>query len=393
MLAPSTPLAYPPTRPTTPYLASVSLVQPDVAAQASPGTTHCLLVDDDPLVRRTLARVLQSQGMATVEVESAPQALEWLEREGPVPLLITDIYMPEMDGIELLRRVRRSWPDMAVLVITGVAEVGTAVECLQQGALDYLAKPVQLEEVRARIHNALERHRLALENRYLQQSYQERLESQLRDLVRRNKEMFLGQIQMAVRMLEKKDVYTRGHSDRVAVYAVKTAVQMGYTGEMLDQIRLGGELHDIGKIGTRDEVLNKPGPLTPDEFEEIKKHVVEGEEILEPLRRDHPLVLDIVRSHHERIDGTGFPDRLSGDMIPVVARMVAVADAFDAMTTSRAYRPSRSPGEAIDELERCAGTHFDPPVVSAFQRAFPDLERLPIVTREPPPSDARQGEA
>jgi putative nucleotidyltransferase with HDIG domain len=335
-------------------------------------------VDDDPLVRRTLARVLQSQGMSTVELDSASSAIEWLEREGPVPLVITDIYMPGMDGIELLRRVRRAWPDSAVLVITGVAEVGTAVECLQQGALDYLAKPVQLEEVRARIHNALERHRLTLENRYLQRSYQERLEAQLRELVRRNKEMFLGQIHMAVRMLEKKDIYTRGHSNRVAVYAVKTAVQMGYTGEILDQIRLGGELHDIGKIGTRDEVLNKPGPLTPDEFEEIKKHVVEGEEILEPLRREHPLVLDIVRSHHERIDGTGFPDRLTGPSIPVVARLVAVADAFDAMTTSRAYRPSRTPGEALDELERCAGTHFDAPVVSAFQRAFPDVERLPI---------------
>ena len=356
----------------------MSLVQPDVAATASRGAVHCLLVDDDPLVRRTLARVLQSQGMSTVEVESASGALEWLEREGPVPLLITDIYMPGMDGIELLRRVRRTWPDTAVLVITGVAEVGTAVECLQQGALDYLAKPVQLDEVRARIHNALERHRLTLENRYLQQSYQERLEAQLRELVRRNKEMFLGQIQMAVRMLEKKDVYTRGHSNRVAVYAVKTAVQMGYTGEILDQIRLGGELHDIGKIGTRDDVLNKPGPLTPDEFEEIKKHVVEGEEILEPLRREHPLVLDIVRSHHERIDGTGFPDRLSGPSIPIVARLVSVADAFDAMTTSRAYRPSRTPGEALDELERCAGTHFDAPIVSAFQRAFPDMERLPI---------------
>ena len=356
----------------------MSLVHPEVAEKTSRGAVHCLLVDDDPLVRRTLARVLQSQGMSTVEVESAQDALEWLQREGPVPLLITDIYMPNMDGIELLRRVRRQWPDTAVLVITGVAEVGTAVECLQQGALDYLAKPVQLEEVRARIHNALERHRLTLENRYLQQSYQERLEAQLRELVRRNKEMFLGQIQMAVRMLEKKDVYTRGHSNRVAVYAVKTAVQMGYTGEILDQIRLGGELHDIGKIGTRDVVLNKPGPLTPDEFEEIKKHVVEGEEILEPLRREHPLVLDIVRSHHERIDGTGFPDRLTGPSIPIVARLVAVADAFDAMTTSRAYRPSRTPGEALDELDRCKGTHFDAPVVSAFQRAFPDVERLPI---------------
>jgi putative nucleotidyltransferase with HDIG domain len=348
--------------------------------QSTAGSTaraRCLVVDDDPLVRRTLARVLLAQGMATVEAESADEALARLA-EAAVPLVITDIYMPGMNGIELLREIRHRWPDTAVLMITGVAEVGTAVECLQLGALDYLAKPVQLEEVRVRIHNALERHRLMLENRYLQQSYQERLESQLRELVRRNKEMFLGQIQMAVHMLEKKDVYTRGHSERVAAYAVKTAIQLGFTGDILDQIRLGGELHDIGKIGTRDEVLNKPGPLTPAEFEEIKKHVLEGEEILEPLRREHPVVLDIVRSHHERIDGSGFPDRLSGDAIPLVARLVAVADAFDAMTTSRAYRPSRSPDEAVDELKRCAGRHFDAAVVMAFTSAFPDVNRLAI---------------
>ena len=339
---------------------------------------RCLVVDDDPLVRRTLARVLRAQGMEPVEVDSAPRALEVLHREHGLPLVITDIYMPGMNGIELLREIRRRWPNTGVLMITGVAEVGTAVECLQYGALDYLAKPVQLDEVRARIHNAMERHRLTLENRYLQQSYQERLEAQLRDLARRNKEMFLEQIQMAVRMLEKKDVYTRGHSDRVSVYAVKTAIQLGFTGEVLDQIRLGGELHDIGKIGTRDEVLNKPGPLTPSEFEEIKKHVVEGEEILEPLRRDHPMVLDIVRSHHERVDGSGFPDHLEGESIPVVARVVAVADAFDAMTTSRAYRPSRSPEEAVEELHRCSGRHFDPSIVAAFIRAFPDVNRLSI---------------
>ena len=194
-----------------------------------------------------------------------------------------------------------------------------------------------------------------------------------------DKEMFLGQIQMAVRMLEAKDVYTRGHSQRVSRYAVKTATLMGFSGMTLDQIRLGGELHDIGKIGTRDAVLHKPGPLTPVEFEEMKRHVLEGEEILEPLRRDHPLVLQIVRSHHERLDGSGFPDGLTNGAIPIAARIVAVVDAFDAMTTERAYRSPMAPAVALAEISRFGGLHFDLDVVAAFQRAFPDPGKLPIL--------------
>lgn len=172
-------------------------------------------------------------------------------------------------------------------------------------------------------------------------------------------------------MLEKKDEYTRGHSQRVSRYAVRTAVLLGFSGDVLDQIRLGGELHDIGKIGTRDAVLRKPGPLTPTEFEEIKQHVIEGEEILEPLRRDHPIVLQIVRSHHERIDGSGFPDGLRGPAIPMVARIVAVADAFDAMTTERTYRVPVAAQQALAELKRVAGVQFDTDCVVAFARAFP----------------------
>ena len=188
----------------------------------------------------------------------------------------------------------------------------------------------------------------------------------------------MGQIQMAVRMLEKKDVYTRGHSQRVSRYAVQTAMMLGFFGEVLDQIRLGGELHDIGKIGTRDHVLQKPGPLTAPEFEEIKRHVTEGEEILEPLRRQHPLVLQIVRNHHERLDGSGFPDGLRGTAIPMVARLVAVVDAFDAMTTNRSYRTPRSARDAMDELLRFSGIQFDPDVVHAFGRAFPEVDDLPL---------------
>ncbi|HEY9383960.1 MAG TPA: HD domain-containing phosphohydrolase [Gemmatimonadales bacterium] len=339
---------------------------------------RALIVDDDVLVRRTLVRVLKGQGLTTVEAGDGRTALELLEASAGVVLMISDINMPQMDGITLLREVHRRWPDIAVLMLTGVSELTTAVECLTHGAMDYLAKPVLADDLRARVNHALEKRRLVLENRFLQQSYQERLEASIRELDQRNKEQFVGQIQMAVRMLEKKDVYTRGHSQRVSRYAVKTAVLLGFSGNMLDQIRLGGELHDIGKIGTRDSVLQKPGPLTPVEFEEIKKHVTEGEDILEPLRRENPLVLQIVRSHHERLDGSGFPDGLRGEAIPLVARIVAVVDAFDAMTTNRSYRTPRPAREALEELRRFVGVQFDDAVVTAFQKAFPDPEKLPI---------------
>jgi len=348
---------------------------PSLRAAQKPGSgSTCLVVDDDDQVRSTLLRILGALGLSCREARSGQEALDVLAEHGEAALLVSDINMPEMDGITLLKAVKRRYPDTAVIMLTGVSDVSTAVECLQQGAMDYLSKPVLVEEVRARAHQALDRRGLILENRFLQQSYQERLEEQVRALDQKAKEQFVGQIQMAVRMLEKKDVYTRGHSGRVATYSVKTAVQMGYTGAMLDEFQLGGELHDIGKIGTRDAVLNKPGPLTAPEFEEIKLHTVEGEEILEPLRREHPVVMQIVRWHHERLDGSGFPDGLAGDAIPEAARIVCVVDAFDAMTTTRAYRSSHTMQHAMEELVRCAGRQFDPRVVEAFRRAYPELQ-------------------
>jgi HD-GYP domain-containing protein (c-di-GMP phosphodiesterase class II) len=261
-------------------------------------------------------------------------------------------------------------------MLTGVAEVGTAVECLKLGALDYISKPVLLEEVRARVDKALEKRQLVLQNRF----YQKNLEARVSELDRRNKQSLINGVQTLVHALEAKDAYTSGHSSRVSRYAVKTAVQMGYTGELLEQIRLGGELHDIGKIGTREDVLNKPGPLTPDEFEHVKGHTALGERILAPFLGESTIVLRIVRSHHERMDGGGFPDGIAGPSIPAEARIVAVVDAFDAMTTNRAYRRPRSPTEAMNELRACARSHFDPEVVSAFERAFSDLTVLPLPT-------------
>ena len=331
-------------------------------------------MDDDAQVRHSLARVIQAHGLSTLEAASGSEALAIIEREGEFPLVISDIYMPEMDGVTFLREALGRYPDMAVVMLTGVAEVSTAVECLKLGALDYISKPVLVEEVRARVDKALEKRELVLQNRF----YQRRLESRVRELDRRNKESLINGVQMLVHALEAKDPYTSGHSTRVSRYAVKTAVQLGYTGDTLEQLRLGGELHDIGKIGTREDILNKPGPLSPEEFDHIKAHVVLGERILAPSLAESPVVLRVVRSHHERMDGSGFPDGLAGDQIPVEARIVAVVDAFDAMTTNRAYRPSRTPVDAVEELRRCAGSHFDTTVVEAFRRAYADVSTLPI---------------
>lgn len=344
---------------------------PETSGGAS---AHCLVVDDDIQVRHALARVIESHGLATVEAGSGAEALTILRQNGEVPLCISDIYMPEMDGVTFLREALRLYPDMAVIMLTGVAEVNTAVECLKLGALDYISKPVVIEEVRARVDKALEKRDLVLQNRY----YQQNLEGRVRELDRRNKQSLINGVQTLVHALEAKDAYTRGHSARVSRYAVKTAVQLGYTGDRLEPIRLGAELHDIGKIGTREDILNKPGPLSPEEFEHIKVHTTLGEKILAPFMSESPVVLRIVRSHHERMDGGGFPDALQGAQIPQEARIVAVVDAFDAMTTNRAYRASRTPYAAVDELRHCAGTHFDAEVVDAFLRAFSDVSALPI---------------
>ena len=337
-------------------------------------TARCLIVDDDAQVRQVLTRVIATHGLSPMEASSGLDALSVLRDVGEVPLCISDIYMPEMDGVTFLREALQRYPDMAVIMLTGMAEVSTAVECLKLGALDYISKPLSVEEVRVRLDKALEKRRLVLENRF----YQQTLELRVRDLDRKNRASLINGVQTLVQALEAKDKYTSGHSSRVSRYAVKTSVLLGFTDDSLEQIRLGGELHDIGKIGTREAILNKPGPLTPPEFEHIKEHSALGEKILAPFLAQSPNVLRIVRSHHERIDGSGFPDGLRGDKIPPEARVVAVVDAFDAMTTNRAYRPQRPIPEAIQELRRCSGVLFDADVVEAFIRAHGNGAFLPI---------------
>jgi putative two-component system response regulator len=221
--------------------------------------------------------------------------------------------------------------------------------------------------VRARVTQALEKRRLLLENR----EYHERLEERVAAQARRLEELFIGSIQSLAEALELKDPYTRGHSVRVSHYSTEIARALDLDAETVHDVELGGHVHDIGKIGVREAVLNKPGPLTEDEYEHIMTHPLLGWRILSPLLGDAPLILNIVRSHHERYDGRGVPDALAGDRIPIEARIVAVADSFDAMTSGRPYRRGQhmTMERAVAELERCSGTQFDPEVLRAFLRA------------------------
>jgi response regulator RpfG family c-di-GMP phosphodiesterase len=321
----------------------------------------CLVVDDEPRLRQVLLHLMRSDGFQCFEAGNGAEAVELLQQR-PVTLVMSDMRMPRMDGIELLRVVRDRWPDTAVVMITAVAEVEVAVSCLSMGAMDYLTKPFHLEEVRARVRQALEKRRLILENR----DYQERLEERVAAQARRLEEIFLAGIQALAEALEVKDHYTRGHSVRVSQYSATIARSLDLSLDVIRQIELGGHVHDIGKIGVREAVLNKAGPLTPEEYQHIMTHPVVGWRILSPLLSDAPIALNVVRSHHERFDGKGVPDALTGEQIPLEARIVAVADALDAMTSGRPYRSAEMAFEqALGELQGNRATQFDPRVVEA----------------------------
>jgi putative two-component system response regulator len=331
------------------------------AASPRPSAGYVLIVDDEPQLRRVLSRLMLSDGFEVDEATNGREALDALQKR-PATLVLSDLYMPELDGMELLREVRAQHPDTAVIMITAVTDVSTAVHCLSLGAMDYITKPFHLEEIRARVRQALERRRLLLENR----DYQERLEERVAQQAHRLEQLFLASIQSLADALEVKDRYTHGHSVRVAKYMVAIAQRLGLTGDTILDIELGGRVHDIGKIGVREDVLSKAGPLTDDEYAHVMTHPMVGWRILQPLLRENPRALNVVRSHHERFDGRGIPDGLAGETIPIEARIAAVADTFDAMTSARPYRPGLSLEATQAELKRCSGSQLDPQVVQAF---------------------------
>lgn len=337
----------------------------------------CLVVDDEPRLRRVLVQLLEGDGFEVREAGTGVEALQVMETH-PAPLVISDLRMPQMDGANLLRHIVQRWPDTAVVMVSAVADVDMAVKCLHLGAFDYVSKPFNLEEVRARVEQAMQRRQLKLELN----AYREGLEVRVRDQERQIEGLFLGGVQALAQAMEAKDAYLRGHSLRVSEYAVGIGRQVGLDAKSIEAISLGAHLHDIGKIGVSEEVLHKKGALTDAEYRHIMEHPVIGAKILGPLLSDAPLVIDIVRSHHERMDGKGLPDGVKAESLPFVVRIVSVADAFDAMTSERPYRHSLSVERALDELRRQGGVQWDPAAVDGFLKAFPDLHRLPLATPE-----------
>lgn len=337
-----------------------------IAEPVPDGSARCLVVDADISIREALTCLLESQGFACTGAESGVEALAQLSLDNGIPLVVSDLRIPDLDGLRLLSEMRQRAPNAVVILMSHAADTSDAIECLRHGASDFLIKPVSLRELSARVTHALEKRAQSLQTEF----YQQRLERRVTSQATRIKELFLQGVQTLARALEAKDAYTRGHSIRVSQYAVATARQLGMPDVAVDHIRIGGELHDIGKIGTREAVLLKPGVLTAEEMGQIREHPAFGERMLSPLAFETPEVLRCVRSHHERMDGDGFPDGLAGEDIPLEARIIAVADTFDAMTTVRPYRAPHSTDAALAELSRVAGTQLDPEVVAAFEYSW-----------------------
>jgi putative two-component system response regulator len=335
-----------------------------------------LIVDDEAAVRRLLSRRVAGEGYRCEEASTGDEALIKI-RSDLVQLVVLDIKMPGRSGVELLPEIKAAHPDVAVIMATAITDTSTAIECMKQGAYDYITKPFNLDEVVLSIERALEKRRLELENR----DYQQHLEQKVEEQAKKIRTSFLNAITALVYALEAKDKYTSGHSQRVSRISVAIATELGLPQQDVERIRLAGLIHDIGKIGVREAVLNKPGKVNAEEYQHILSHCNIGEHILTPIVEDEQ-ILRAVRHHHERYDGTGYPDGLSGGQIPLGAKILAVADTYDAIISGRPYREAESIQTACDEIQRHKGTQFDPEVVGAFLRIRKSAKLVDVSTSE-----------
>ena len=332
-----------------------------------------LVVDDEEAIREIVTSMLVSVNYQCRQAASGLEALAMLNSGEDFELMLSDLMMAELDGIGLLERTKEKFPDMPVVMVTAVHDISVALAAIRNGAYDYLLKPFEREQLLATVRRALENRRLKMENR----AYQTNLESlvaartdQLRRAMtdlERSYDMILEALGDA---LDLKDAETEGHSKRVTAFTIAIARAMGLRKEDISVIARGAFLHDIGKMAIPDDILRKPGKLTPDEMSVMREHCYRGYQMLRkmPFLAD---ACDIVYSHQEKFDGTGYPRGLRGEEIPLGARIFSIADTLDAITCDRPYRKAQSLDAARAEIKRCSGTQFDPEIVDVFLR-MPD---------------------
>ena len=327
------------------------------------GTYKVLVVDDEEVIRLLIHDALMND-FSIAMVDSAEDAVPYMVHHPPDVLLL-DKNLPGMSGIDLLRQSKALQPESEVIVITGYASLDSSIEALRLGAYDYLIKPFDdVEIVVEKVRRAGEKKDLARERRELNDQVMA-ANKELRSAHDRLKKSYIQTLSSMITALEARDSYTRGHSDRVADYTAMIGKAMGITGESFNNLVDGARLHDIGKIGIRETVLHKTSALTDEEYAHIKTHPSIGADIIGKMEAYRHLV-PMVRHHHERFDGRGYPDGLAGKDIPLQARIIAVADSFDAMTSERPYRKTRSPNEALKEIREVAGAQLDSMVVKTF---------------------------
>ena len=330
-----------------------------------------LVVDDEVVVSEILARYLNQEGYSCIAAQNGLEALGKLG-EHPCALALCDIRMPGMDGIELLKRIKEHDDEIEVIMVSAVDNREVAVGAMRAGAYDYVIKPFHLEEVLISVQRALLNRQLLLERKEYQRSLERRVEERTRELAEKNEELerlFISAIESIVLALQAKDEYTEGHSRRVSVDATAIARELSLPEEEVENIRLAALLHDIGKVGAKESILNKPGKLTDEEGDHIRSHPLIAASILEPIT---PLkdIIGYVKHVHEGCDGGGYPDGLTAEEIPFGARIIAVADVFDAMTSPRPYRPAMEEDVVLEHLRKEAGKQFDPLVVKAFFEVY-----------------------
>lgn len=327
-----------------------------------------LVVDDEEPIREIISSMLNAAGYKTTPASSGMEALALLNSTGEFELMLSDLMMAELDGIALLERSKEKFPDMPVIMVTAVHDISVALAAIRNGAYDYLLKPFEREQLLAMVRRALEHRRLKLENR----AYQSNLESlvaarteQLRQAMTDLERSYDITLEALGDALDLKDAETEGHSKRVTAFTIAIARAMGLSGDKIRVIARGAFLHDIGKMAIPDNILRKPGALTAEETEIMREHCFRGYQMLKKI----PFLAEaseIVYSHQEKYDGTGYPRRLKGPEIPMGARIFSVADTLDAITSDRPYRAAQPIAVAREEVERFSGRQFDPEVVRVF---------------------------